>query len=87
MICGVTINEFWDITPGELNFVVEANNEKEKNRLKTDITVAYYNAIFQRSKTMPRLENVLKDLDGKKEKSDNDMFDMVQKLHKQLGGE
>ena len=36
---------------------------------------------------MPRLENVLKDLDGKKEKSDNDMFDMVQKLHKQLGGE
>ena len=75
------------MTPGELHIVIEAHTEKEKMQFKNDITVAYYNAIFQRAKTMPRLENVLKDLDGKKEKTDSDMFDMVQKLHKQFGGE
>lgn len=49
-------------------------------QLKENISVAYYNAYFQRSKTMPNLKTFLEKLD-KKEMSDDEMYDNIKKWH------
>jgi len=69
--------------------IVENHTLKSKEEFKTSITVAYYNAYFQRVQKMPKLESVLKGLDGKEEKkemSSSEMLSMVQQLHRAFGG-
>jgi hypothetical protein len=61
-------------------------SQSKKDELKTNITVAYYNAYFQRSKSMPKLQKILNDMD-KKEMTDDDLFNVVKSLHSQYGGE
>lgn len=69
---------------------IEEYVANKQDELKTDITVAYYNAYFQRAKKMPELNKILDNLGNsknKKEMTDSEMFDLVQRLHKQFGGE
>jgi hypothetical protein len=86
--CGVSIAEFWELTPAELNIIIECYSDKIKNDLKTNITVAYYNAYFQRVKKMPKLDAFIEKLfPPEKQEMDNEaMFQQVLKLHKALGG-
>lgn len=81
-------NEFWELTPGELNIIIDVYTTKRQDEFKSNITVAYYNAYFQRAKHMPKLSKILEDIDRstKKEMSDESMFKVVQKLHEMLGG-
>jgi hypothetical protein len=63
--------------------------EKRNEQFKTDITVAYYNAYFQRVAKMPSLSSILEKLELPKEKkpmTDKQMFEIIQKLNKQFGG-
>lgn len=50
------------------------------------MTVAYYNAYFQRVKKMPKLKDFLEKL-SKPEMSDDEMFKKVLGLNKMFGGD
>lgn len=77
--------EFWELTPAELNIIIEVYTDKNKQDFKESITVAYYNAYFQRVKKMPDLEAFLEKLDGKEEMSDEQMFRAIKKMCKEMG--
>lgn len=61
---GIKPAEFWDMTPAELIICAEEYVAAHIGSFKEAITVAYMNAAWQRSKKMPRLETVLKKIDG-----------------------
>lgn len=60
--------------------IIDSYVERNKIKLKEDISVAYYNAYFQRCKTMPNLKSFLEKLD-KKEMTDEEMYNNIKKWH------
>lgn len=86
--CNVSIETFWNMTPKELNLIIEMYMEKEKNKLKENLTVAFYNAYFQRIKTLSSMElkKVLSSFD-KVVMSDEEMLLTVKALHHKFGGD
>ena len=82
--------DFWELTPQELNIIIEIYSQKHKESYKEKITVAFYNAYFQRVQKMPKLENILNNIDNagkKKEMSDEEMFRTIKKFAVEFGGE
>lgn len=81
--------DFWDITPAELNILLEADYENKLYEAKNRIIQAYYTASLQRCKKMPKLQNILKDMDKKDKKpmTANQMLDVVKQLNAAFGGE
>jgi len=73
------------LTPDELNLLIDAYVFDRKERLKDAVSVAYYNACFQRSKTMPRLKEILNQLSNE-EMSDEELFDAVKSLNSAFDG-
>ena len=57
--------EFWEMTPAELIICVEGHVATHIETFKESVTTAYMNAAWQRAKKMPRLESVLRKIDGK----------------------
>ena len=62
--------EFWELTPKEFNYVVEAyiqhqNEDVEKQKVRTEelVSIVYMNAIWVRCKRMPTLKKVLEDME------------------------
>jgi len=80
------IDEFWDLTPAELNIYIECYTQNKQNDFKEQITVAYYNAYFHRVKTMPKLKDFLGKI-GKKEMTDDEMYQKIIGLNKLFGGD
>jgi hypothetical protein len=81
-------NDFWELTPSELNIIIEVYTQKQKDKYKNNVTFAYYNAWFQRAKNMPKLDEILEKIDKpkKKEMTDDDIFETVKRLHAKFGG-
>lgn len=74
------------MTPAELNLYIECFVQNKQNTFKESITVAYYNAYFQRVKKMPKLKDFL-DKIGRKEMTDEEMFEKIVGLNKHFGGD
>lgn len=76
------------MTPRELNEEIEVFTTKNKNEFKQQVTIAYYNAYFQRVKQMPKLEDVMSDIDRsyKKVMTEEEILKEIQKLHRMFGG-
>lgn len=78
------------MTPLELNIYIEVFVENKQSEFKTNITIAYYNAYFQRVEKMPSLSDVLSDIDkqGKENEpmTDEQLYQQVLKLHQAFGG-
>ena len=72
------------MTPYELTICMESYADKEKERSKELIIQAYYTEAFARMKKLPKLKDLLKD---KKKQTDDEMLEVVKKLHSMLGGE
>jgi len=53
----------FEYTPYEINLMAENYLFKSKEKLKGDITLAYYTEYFARHKKLPKLEKVLKNVD------------------------
>jgi len=96
---GITVSEFWEMTPYELNVYAKAYFEKQKNEFKEKITLAYWNAKWTiqwlgKKKDHPKpLEEILKEIDknnsGKEKKimTPEQMLVQVKVLNALFGGE
>ncbi len=58
--------ELWQLTPRELNILVENYLKREEEKTKELVSHAYYTAAFQRAKKLPKLKELLKKLKPKK---------------------
>ena len=58
------MDEFWELTPSELNLYIEATSEMKHNEFKKLVECAYYQAYFHNAKV--NLSEFLRKLDNKK---------------------
>ena len=81
------------LTPYELNLIIKDYSEKRKEKLKENITHAFYCAYFnlkgQKGLKGQDLEDVLNKINNptKKEMNDEELFNQIKKLHSKFGGE
>ena len=81
---GISIKDFWEMTPFELFICIESFEDKEKERSKELIIQAYYTEAFARMKKLPKLKDLLKE---KKKQSNKEMLEVVKRLNAMMGGE
>ena len=78
--------EYLDYTPRELQLAVEVHAEKEKQKRADVITNAWLNALWERSKKMPELKEVLSDLDEKPKKKASEVnYQKTERMAKERG--
>lgn len=89
----ITISEFWEITPYELNLIAKHYEEKQKNDFKEKLSLEYHNAMWTiqwlgKKSQQPRpLKEILNDLYKKKKAmTDDQMLQQVKMLNKLFGG-
>ena len=90
----VSLSEFWEMTPFELNLKAMDYREKKKNDFKEKLTLEYYNAMWtiqwldKKSQHPQPLNKILDNLyNEKKVMSDLEMLERVKSLNKMFGGE
>ncbi|WP_282433008.1 phage tail assembly chaperone [Desulfosporosinus sp. Sb-LF] len=87
--CGLMPEQFWDLTPAELNIIIEIHVEQKKDSQKSGIIAAFYSAYFTRLKTLssPDLEKVLDGIDNVtgQDMTDEEMLNAVKKFAKDRG--
>lgn len=74
------------MTPRELMYVVETHNWQLEQQFERDVTVAWLNAGWHRTKKMPRLDQVIKKKKTNKQQSPEQMLAMIQQLNASMGG-
>lgn len=83
---GLKPNEYLDLTPRELQLMVEVHAENEKLKQADVITNAWLCAMWERSKKMPELKEVLKDLDDKPKKKTTELnYQKIERMARQRG--
>ena len=82
---GISLSEFWRMTPYEFFLCIESYAEVEEERSKQLIAQAYYTEVFARMKKLPKLKDLLKD--KKKKQTTDEMLATVKKLNAMFGGE
>lgn len=91
---GLTVCEFEELTPYQLNLMIKAYADKQKEQLEKDITVAYLNSMWtiqwlgKRHQHPKPLKEILASI-GKEKKTmtDEQMLAMAKALNAALGGE
>jgi hypothetical protein len=84
-------DQFWELTPVELNIIIEFYIGNEKNNKKSGIVAAFYSAYFYRLKELSGsdLEKVLSEIDepaNQKEMTDEQMLAVVKRMSAVFGG-
>jgi hypothetical protein len=64
--CGLTIGEFWELTPHEVYLSIDAYLWRTGQQQRHDFTVAWLNAKLQRAKKIPSLKVMLMDKKAQK---------------------
>ncbi len=91
---GVSISEFWEITPYELNIIANSYVKKEKHKFEEKITLEYLNAMWtiqwlgKKSQQPRSLDKIIKDLykTEKKEMTEDELEKQVRILNRLFGG-
>lgn len=77
-------NQFWELTPADLNIIIEVHTEKQKNDKKSGIIAAFYSAYFAKHEKLSGddLQKVLDGIDNPKaeEMSDEAMLAAVKRF-------
>jgi len=72
---GLTIEQYWDLTPAEFFCYVEAfkqeSEDKSKNDTANSLFTAWNTANYSKAKKLPNLSNIIKGIFKKKEKPQN----------------
>lgn len=84
MLTDLRPGEFWNLTFRELSLYFEAFSEKRKEQMDYDISIAWYNAYFQRVNKMPALKDVIR---RRVTQTDKDMFEQIKAMNLRLNGE
>jgi hypothetical protein len=92
-LVGISISEFWEMTPYELNLYAETYFEKQKQDYKDKISLEYYNAMWTiqwlgNKLQQPRpLQEILDNMyNEKKVMTDKEMLNQAKLLNAILGG-
>lgn len=80
-------NEFWEITPFELVLKIDAFVDKQKREQEERLILTYAGAAWQRSKKMPRLNQLLGKEEPDKKMTAEEMYKVVKQLNAAFGGE
>jgi len=80
---GIKLSEFWNMTYSEFSIYVDAYKLNEKKELQKIIMQSWYTAVWQRSKKIEPLEDILENLE---EKTDEKLLNKMNKLLGKLGG-
>ncbi|MHB8124643.1 MAG: phage tail assembly chaperone [Desulfitobacteriaceae bacterium] len=79
--CGLLPDQFWELTPAELNIIIDVYIENKKNEKKSGITAAFYSAYFAKHEKLrgADLQGVLDGIDegSGQEMSDEEMLSAV----------
>lgn len=93
---GISISEFWKMTPSELNIYANAYAENQKREFKQKLSLEYYNAAWtiqwlgNKNQHPKPLEEILDNIGTKTEKkimTDEQMLAQVKVLNRLFGGE
>lgn len=87
---GLSVSEYYDITPAELTFKVEVYNRKQQQRYDEVVTMSYLSAYYNRIKKMPKLSEVLSKKEEKeipKQQSPETLLEKLKLLNAQMGGD
>lgn len=91
--CEISLSEFWEMTPYELNLCAEAYWDRRKEDYKEKISIAYYNSMWTiqwlgKKSDHPRPLNEILDSLYKEKKimTDEDMLNQVKVLNRLFGG-
>lgn len=83
---GLSILEFWEMTPFELNIVITARADRLKQEQEDRIVAAYLSAYWQRVKKLPSLKSILEENKPKKPQTAEDMLEEIKRLNAAMGG-
>ncbi|WMT42851.1 hypothetical protein RE628_11505 [Paenibacillus sp. D2_2] len=81
----LSISEYNEITPHELNLHIQAYNERMTYENKERLTAAYLTAGLARAKKMPDLKKILGE-DKPDMQTDEKMLQVVKQLNAAMGG-
>lgn len=73
---------------GDALLYIKGLNEGEKERSKARLALAYRHMTWMRSDPdkIPPLKEIIDEVEPEKEQTPQDMFSVVQELHKRFGG-
>lgn len=75
------------MTHVELLTYIEGQQEKQKHEMQKLVMQSWYTAVWQRTKTVPKLEDVMEDLkDSMEEATDEKIMRKMNKLRNKMGG-
>ena len=83
---GISIAEFWQITPGELMIAATSFSKRQENKSKEDIFIAYLISRWVWAKHI-NIERILNESTKKSEMTDDEMLEKVKALNALFGGE
>ncbi|MDD3892681.1 MAG: hypothetical protein PHE03_10325 [Bacteroidales bacterium] len=91
---GISITDFWEMTPSELNIYAKAYAENKKQEYEEQISLAYINAMWTiqwlgKKHQQPRPLKEILDSIGKEKRvmTDEQMLEQVKVLNALFGGE
>jgi hypothetical protein len=86
---GLKLHEYDEMTPHELNMMIEEWSEREKKTDRRHVEAAYLSAYYNRVKKMPSYDKVFNNTskeEKQKQQTAADMLAEVKRLNKALGG-
>jgi hypothetical protein len=83
---GLSIQEYNEMTPYELNLHAEIFEEKQKFDQEERLTLVWMGEHFHRVEKLPALKEVLGKKEEKKEMSSEEMLANVMQLNSAMGG-
>lgn len=57
--CGISLSEFWDITPYQLSIIAEAKKEQWIEEHNNRVWIMWHGEAIQRAKTFPKLKELM----------------------------
>lgn len=84
---GISISDFWNMAPVEINIYVSAFLERKQADYDESLSVAYFGACMHRVKKMPPLDKFIKGKPKKKAKTSGEMLEEIKRLNAAFGGD
>lgn len=82
---GISISEYNEMTPHELNLHILAYAEKQRQDMEEKVALARLGEYLHRVKKLPSVDELLKQ--PKRQMTDEEMYEQVKKLNALFGGE
>jgi hypothetical protein len=88
ILINISLTEFEYLTPYELMLHVEAYLEKQQAGLEEKVTLVWLGEYYHRTKKLPSLQKVIKEIQPNKgQMTTDEMLKRVKQLNAQFGGE